>query len=106
MGLILQAVATDASTRVRYEHAAVTPEPVWSFGLLHLSSAFCSVGTSQPFWNCEAVGQSRCGLWRAGPRTLPDHEYPVGSPVDHTNGHLPLLVSHRLANAFTFHVTS
>jgi hypothetical protein len=59
MGLILQVVATAGSRTVRYGHAVVLPTPVWSFGLLHLSMAFCSVGTSQPFWNYEAEGQRR-----------------------------------------------
>jgi hypothetical protein len=59
MGLILQVVDTAGSRTVRYGHAVVLPTPVWSFGLLHLSMAFCSTVTSQPFWNYETEGQRR-----------------------------------------------
>lgn len=47
MGEILQVFATSAERTVRNLHASVTPDPVWSFLLLHWSMAFWSAVVSQ-----------------------------------------------------------
>lgn len=82
VGRILHPSASVVLATVRNEQASVIPEPVWSFGLLHLSMAFWRVLVSKfkingVRWRVTEKNEPYIvshPFWKS-----PCQEYPVGS---------------------------